>query len=89
MDLRGSGQSDEWLSPDVARTLTRVICRLKTIGSTPTVVTVYRNGVAVSPTVTIAAGAKLGMGSFSTRFNPLDDYLTVEATTRGNGGEAG
>ncbi len=76
--------SDEW-EPDVPVRLVSVVCRLKTAGTSSTVVTIYRNGVALSPTITLASGVKRAQAAYLTAFQPTQHYLTVAATTLGTG----
>ena len=74
--------SGEWES-DVDFRLTKVVARVRAVGSGPTVVSIRKNGVEVA-TVTIAAGAKRGVSAaLAVDFTAETDVLSFTVTTAG------
>lgn len=65
-------------------TLFEVFVSLSTVGSSSSVLTVYRNAVSLG-TVTLVASAATASTTFSSSFTAKTDYLTMAFTTLGTG----
>lgn len=62
-----------------------VVVTLDGAGTSNTVVTFYRNGVALTPTVTLGSGDHDEDETISSAFDGVDDYLQAKVTTVGTG----
>lgn len=78
--------SGPWISR-LGGKLVEVVCALKTVGSSSTVVTVYKNAVSIG-TVTIPSSAFTASAMFATTFQNSVDRLSVGVTTVGTGADS-
>lgn len=62
-----------------------VVASLDIAGTSDTVVTLYRNGVALSPTVTLGSGVNKNDATITATFDGVDDHLQAKVTTVGTG----
>lgn len=74
--------------PHIATRLVTVHVSLGTAGTSNTVITIKKNGSALSPTITLGSGANAALGTFYTGMTSDLDYLTVAVTTVGTGSPA-
>lgn len=71
--------------PHIATRLVSVHVSLDTAGTSSTVLTVNKNGSALSTTITLASGVHANSATFYEGLTADLDYLTMEVTTVGAG----
>jgi hypothetical protein len=74
--------------PHIATRLVTVHVALGTAGTSNTVVTVKKNGTALSPTITLGSGVYTGSATFYEGMTADLDYLSIAVTTVGSGSPA-